>query len=786
LSKAISIIPLSRIKKHTNSGVKARNLSILQKMGLKVPETFVIPFEAFEEYRVNRGSSIDNLMTSLEKILDKSKRYSVRSSANTENSSLISFAGQFETQLNCENLNAVKKAIERTWISANGEKPAIYKADLGHADANFKMAVIVQEMVEPEFSGVVFTKNPLTGLDEVIVETVDGYCDSLVQKGVTPERWVYKWGKLIEFPENRPKRSHIILKIVEKAVKIGKKLDASIDLEWAYDGHEIFWLQMREITTLKNTYLYSNRLSREFLPGVILPLVWSVNIPVVNSSWKRLFIELIGSSAKSININSLAKSFYFRAYFNMTVIGDIFHILGMPREALEILAGIEAPKEGRPSFKPGLKTVRYFPKMILVAIRKLFFSKRIELFLRNRKKEFQKIADKELESMDEFDTLAIIDSLFELNTDSSYYVIVSQLLNNLYNTILRSSLEEKGLDFEKVEFRETKRRLQPIDPKLQMAFLNKEFQSLSADKQSIIRELSWNEVMKSEEFGSFRDNLRNFIHSFGHLSDSGNDFSKPAWKENPDDILRMIIDQNPKAVKHKEDASNSDFEAVLSSSRMIRFLYKRAAKYREYRESVNFLYTFGYSLFRRCFMQLGSLLNQKGILDQKNDIFYLSYDELKQLIKDNSLKASLNRKITERQSDIERFKDVTLPEVIYNELPESALFKGKTLCNLKGIATSRGHYIGPARLVHGPSDFRKIKAGDVLVIPFSDVSWTPLFSKVAAVVSESGGVLSHCSIVAREYGIPAVVSVTGVMNIVDGTLLAVDGYNGKIQVMEVE
>jgi phosphohistidine swiveling domain-containing protein len=669
-------------------------------------------------------------------------------------------------------------------ISALGEKSTAYKSDLGHADFHLKMAVIVQEMVEPKFSGVVFTKNPLTGLDEVIVETVDGYCDSLVQKGVTPKRWIYKWGNWIEYPKEKEKRAHIILKIVETAVDIGKKVGTPIDLEWAYDGYEVCWLQMREITTLKNTYLYSNRLSREFLPGIILPLVWSVNIPVVNSSWKRLFIELIGSSAESININSLAKSFYFRAYFNMTVVGNIFQMLGMPREALEILAGIEAPKEGRPSFRPSPKTIRYLPRIILVAIRKLFFSKNIELFLRNRKKEYQKIASKELESLNESATLEIIDNLFDLNIDSSYYVIVSQLLNSLYSTILRSRLEKRGIDFDKVEFKETEEQLLPIDPKQQIVFLNKEFQSLSVDTKSLLRELSWKEAMKVEELGSFRDNLHSFIHSFGHLSDSGNDFSKPTWKENPNIILRMIMNQNPKVVKHKEKAFTAEFEAVLSDSRMTRIIYRRAAKYREYRESVNFLYTFGYGLFRKCFMRLGSLLNQKEILDQKDDIFYLTYDELKQLIKDNALKASLNRKIIERKADIERFKDIILPDVIYNELPESALIKGRILYDLRGVATSRGHYIGPARLVQGPSDFDKIQSGDVLVIPFSDVSWTPLFSKASAVVSESGGILSHCSIVAREYGIPAVVSVTGAMTLVDGTTLAVDGYSGKVQVME--
>ena len=786
MSKDICIIPLSKIKNNINSGSKARNLSILQKMGLKIPKTYVIPFEAFENYKVNREYGINNVMKCLERILDENKRYSIRSSANIEDSSLFSFAGQFETQLNCENLKDIENAIERTWISAHGDKPTTYKSNLGHSDVKLKMAVIIQEMVEPEFSGVVFTKNPLTGLDEVIVETVDGYCDSLVQNGVTPERWVYKWGKLIEFPENRTKRSKIILEIISKALEIGKKLDSSIDLEWAYNGKEIFWLQMREITTINNTCLYSNRLSREFLPGIILPLVWSVNIPVVNSSWKRLFIELIGSSARNINVNSLAKSFYFRAYFNMTVVGNIFQILGMPREALEILAGIEAPKEGKPSFRPGLKTIRYFPRIILFAIRKLFFSKKIELFLKSRKNDFQKIASITLESLNEFETIEIIDRLFELNTDSSYYVIVSQVLNSLYNAILRSSLEKKGLDFEKVEFKETKKRLEHIDPKQQIDFLNNEFQLLPAEKQSQIRELSWTEVMNSEELGSFKDNLQKFIDNFGHLSDSGNDFSNPTWKENPDNILTMIIEQNQKAIKHRENIFNSDFEAVIRNNRLIRFLYNLAAKYTEYRESVNFLYTYGYSLFRRCFMNLGNLLNQKGILDQKDDIFYLSYDELKQLVKDNSLKATLNRKIIERKSEVERFKDIILPEVIYNELPESALFKGKILRDFKGVATSRGHYIGPARIVNGPSDFKKIEIGDVLVIPFSDVSWTPLFSKASAVVSESGGILSHCSIVAREYGIPAIVSVTGAMKIVDGTILAVDGYNGKVQIMEKE
>ena len=102
---------------------------------------------------------------------------------------------------------------------------------------------------------------------------------------------------------------------------------------------------------------------------------------------------------------------------------------------------------------------------------------------------------------------------------------------------------------------------------------------------------------------------------------------------------------------------------------------------------------------------------------------------------------------------------------------------------MKGIPTSLGTYSGPARVILGINDFEKLNDGDVLIIPFSDVGWTPLFAKAGAVVAESGGMLSHSSIVAREYGIPAVVSVVGACRIIDGILISVNGYTGEIALL---
>jgi len=101
---------------------------------------------------------------------------------------------------------------------------------------------------------------------------------------------------------------------------------------------------------------------------------------------------------------------------------------------------------------------------------------------------------------------------------------------------------------------------------------------------------------------------------------------------------------------------------------------------------------------------------------------------------------------------------------------------------LSGTPTSRGYYQGAARVVRGIKDFEKVQTGDVLIVPFSDVGWTPLFSRAGAVIAESGGMLSHSSIVAREYDIPAVVSVSGACQIADGKLVTVDGYRGEVTI----
>ncbi len=131
---------------------------------------------------------------------------------------------------------------------------------------------------------------------------------------------------------------------------------------------------------------------------------------------------------------------------------------------------------------------------------------------------------------------------------------------------------------------------------------------------------------------------------------------------------------------------------------------------------------------------------------------------------------------------MEEYRDADVPTIIYGE--EVPPLKSRTSESLKGIPTSRGYYRGPVCVIRGLQEHENLKQGDVLVIPFSDVGLTPLFARAGAVVAESGGILSHSSIIAREYGIPAVVSVPHACRLTNGTLVEVDGFTGDIRILD--
>ena len=241
------------------------------------------------------------------------------------------------------------------------------------------MAVIIQEMVEAKISGVAFSRNPITGLDEVVVEAVQGSGESLVQDGVSPQRWINKWGTWLDAPDDKIYQDDIPLDLIDQVVRQTKAIASSfrrpVDLEWVFDGQDVNWVQMREITSL-DIPIYSNRMSKEVFPGIIKPLVWSINVPVVNGAWMALFTEIIGPN--DIQPESMTGRFFCQAYFNISALGQIFTQLGLSEDTLELLLGIEVRGPERPTFKPTSKTYRLLPRIIRFVVDKAFFEHKID------------------------------------------------------------------------------------------------------------------------------------------------------------------------------------------------------------------------------------------------------------------------------------------------------------------------------------------------------------------------------------------------------------------------
>ncbi|MEM7111252.1 MAG: PEP/pyruvate-binding domain-containing protein [Chloroflexota bacterium] len=778
------IIPLTSQNLPKQVGGKAAQVHYLQQQGQRVPHSFVCDWVTYEQSLVDKTAVLATLRQALSQHLDLDKSYAVRSSANVEDAQAYSFAGQFESVLDVRGLDNLLTAVQTVWNSAQAETLQPYLEKAGLKQDDLKMAVLIQEMVPPVVSGVAFSKNPMTGTDEIIVEAVQGSGEKLVQEGVTPERWVYKWGDWLIQPATSEIELAIIEDVVAQTKEMAKAYGAPIDLEWVWDGTAVYWVQLRPITTAQNLNIYSNRISREVLPGIIKPLIWSINVPMVNSAWIDLFTEMIGPN--DIEPDDLSKAFHYRAYFNMATIGRVFTALGMPTETLELMMGMEGGDE-KPRFKPSGQTYRHLPRMIRFGWDKFRFARKIDAFLPKMTATYRQFAQTNLAKLDEHELLAEVDRLAAFTKEAAYYNIVGPLLMAVYNNMLQKRIEKLGVDFVQFDLMNGVNEWEKYDPTVHLANLHEQFSTLPETVQACIRQShALPQLNGIAQLTDLQQEIAKFVEQFGHFSNSGNDFSAVPWRENQSLVVQMIANF---VVSENERSKVTWEELPLGAIGRWRHrgVYKRARQFRLYREIISFWYTFGYGLFRNLMLTLGERLSRRGLLHQRDDIFYLYLDEVKQAVFEPSGPKRIQDLVAKRKAEIEAVQDIVLPDTVFGDdppPPETAVQQGN---QLTGIPTSRGYYRGQARIIQNIEEFGKMQVGDIIVIPYSDVAWTPLFAKAGAVIAESGGMLSHSSIVAREYNLPAVVSVNGACrHIQDGMMISVDGFRGEILLYETE
>jgi phosphohistidine swiveling domain-containing protein len=757
-------------------GNKACRLHFLAGHGYRVPRTHVCTWNAYLKYVQNEHDLIPALTAELLRKIDLARAYAVRSSANIEDGLTISFAGQFKSVLDVRGLENILQALWSIWATTRTPSVETYLLKNGVDPLQLRMAALIQEMVTPIVSGVAFSKNPLTGLNEVLVEAVQGSGELLVRKGLTPERWVFSRGQWLAQPEQPQIDRRIVEEVVAQTRAIAKDYGRPIDLEWVYDGQSVHWVQLREITSLTNVNIYSNHISKEMLPGLIKPLIWSINIPMVVGVKQQVLEELIGPHEP--DPAELVKAFYYRAYFNMGAIGNILEMLGLPREMFEMMMGLGVDSGEKMRLKMSTRTLKHLPRMLLFAARQMRLGHRIETFLPRQQQAFQQFDYANAAQFSEPELLTEIDKVFQRMRETTYYNFLGPMFMFMYNAMLKRSLAKAGVDFQQFDLTSGLVELRDYEPNLHLAELSRQYRTLEPAVQAQISRSSYAEFQQLPGIAPFQQAVAGFLDRFGHLSDSGVDFSAVPWREQPQLVLQMIVNYQSADSSAARKTRYEDLPSAQRHSLMFNFAYRRSRKFRYYREAVSSLYTYGYGLFRPYFLALGEKFVQRNTLSAPDDIFYLNVTEVRDIVAQRRIAIDYAALAAQRRQEMESYRNVVLPSIIVGDQPPPVTQQTGNV--LHGTPTSRGRYTGPACVIRGIFEFSKMRAGDVLAIPYSDAGWTPLFSKAGAVIAESGGILSHSSIVAREYNIPAVVSVAGACDLSDGCMVTIDGYSGEV------
>lgn len=774
------IFPLTHRRLPESVGTKAINLRRLKDRGLLIPESHVCTWLAFNEFLQKKPRLKEELISELNLILNPGQYYAIRSSANIEDGTDFSFAGQFQSHLMQQGLEQVLQAIWSIWRQAQSPQIQTYLERVIQQKGPLKMAVIVQDMVIARVSGVSFSRNPVTLLDEVVVEAVPGLGDSLVQDGVTPMRWIDKWGSWVHHSESETIDEALIREVVDQTRWIAKSFNMDVDLEWVYEGEQIYWLQMRKITAQNQNQIYSNRISKEMIPGLIKPLVWSVAIPVHSEHWLSIIQRVVGR--KGLDFSNLIHPFYYRAYFNIGAFGQAFDLLGMPRESLEMMMGLLPPDTKKPHMKMPVKVIKHLPRISGFLFYLWNFNKHAHQSLEKLQAECRYIANLDISHYPDAELLQKIEPVLNIYRQSSYYTIIVQLLMHIYHRLLKSDLEDLGIDIHQFDLTENMPQLEHYDPAAGMRRISAQFHALPVEIQANIQQSTYQEFCKLSGIPQLQIEMNAFLEQFGHVSESTNDFSSTPWRENPDIVLRMVVHSlQPKSaqdtlVKYQE-LNTHGFRSFR-----LKTVYQRARLFRFYRDAFSSLFSQSLGLLRKYYLAVAEIWVNEKMLAEKELIFYLTKEEIQELCLDKKKAPEANTRAIQRRQEMEECRDILLPEIIHGE--QAPPVTHQISKKLVGVASSRGYYRGTIKVVRSIDEFEKLEPGDVLVIPYSDVSWTPLFAKAGAVIAESGGLLSHSSIIAREYQIPAVVSVNGALQLTDGVQVSIDGYKGEVLILD--
>lgn len=756
----------------------------------------------------------------------------VRSSGNFEDRTDWSAAGQQETVLGCVGAREVCAAVLRCYAAAYRPSTVAYLRRAGIPLETISLALVVQALVRAEVSGVLFTLNPVTGnRGELVVNALSGGGEALVSGRRTPESLVLDRTTLRVLRRDEPPEARRPTLDDDRARDLGRLalraeriLGGPLDLEWAFDAEEpdrIALLQARPITAVHpvepadgtgpagmpapgrlallprrrpdpSQWVWTNANVGEALPGVATPFTWSVGLGFSRLGFERAFATL-GCSVPHDAV--LVGRFHGRIYLNATEFLRIASQVPLLTPShIERLGGV--PGLGRLHADRNLLDSAAFVLRLPVTLARLARSNfgldaALDDYERRLVSERARLAARALTGLDGSTLLAELDRRARWldETGSLMLTCASNSLSSYValGTLLRLWLParaEQLLAGLMAGFAD----LESAQPGLALWHIS-EIVRLDAPARALL-EHTPPERLRLEDFpadGPTRRALAGFLRAYGFRAVREAELSTPRWSEDPTFLFATLrsylasevgaplgrVERQKEARRHAVET----LEAELPPAKFapVRHALRLAQKYTRLRERMRSRVTEVLGWYRAFALEVGRRLGDPDAG------FFLELDAVRAFLRGSLAVDEAWAMVAENR---ERFAaDVARPDLptVFVGSPPPLIPPAADGTEMRGVGASPGRVEGVARVLREPAEAGRLVQGEVLVVPHADVGWSPLFLVASAVVTGMGGTLSHAAIVAREYGVPAVFGVAGVVGRVrTGDRVVVDGTAGTV------
>jgi phosphoenolpyruvate synthase/pyruvate phosphate dikinase len=751
--------------------------------------------------------------------------YAVRSSATAEDLPTASFAGQQDTYLNVVGPAAILQHISRCWSSLFTERAVTYRLWNGIDHRTVHMAVVVQQMVFPDAAGILFTADPVTGNRKVAtVDASFGLGEALVSGLVNPDVFKVRDGEVVAeavaakqravhalpaggtqevaIEPQRQEQPALTDAQVVRLVQLGRRIEAHFgrpqDIEWCLVDDDFQIVQSRPITTLfpipaardRENHVYVSVGHQQMMTDPMKPLglsVWQLTaMAPMHEAGGRLFVDVTrrlaspASRAGLLEVAGRGDPLIRDALETVLDRHDFVPTLPEAGPGGPPASGASAPIETDPAIVTELiersqASIAALRRDIRTKTGPALFDFLLEAF-----QEHKRVLSDPL-SMQAI--MAGMEATWWLNDKLREWLGEKNAADTLTLSAPGNVTSEMGLAL------------------LDVADVIRPHPEVVAFLQGVEDEGFLDELPKFAGGTEARDAIEAYLDRYGMRCVGAIDITRPRWRERPTTLVPVILDNvrnfEPGAAERRFEQGRQEAQKkeqdVLSRLRALpdgehkadetKRMIDRVRAFIGYREYPKYGIVSRYFVYKQALLEEAERLVQANVLPEKEDVFYLTFQELHDVVRSNQVDDKL---IQQRKDAFRSYHTLTPPRVLTSdgEVIAGAYRRDDVPAGaLIGLPVSAGTIEGRARVILDMAQ-ADLEPGDILVTAHTDPSWTPLFVAITGLVTEVGGLMTHGAVIAREYGLPAVVGVVDATRLIpDGQRIRVHGSDGYVEIL---